>query len=138
MTKIGDIIRAGDPIPPDVVRMTDADALADEYWERTRTDPLEYAYHGGAPRTAVDIERHGEWFPMTVTDVGGGPRIWSKLDAAEDMPDVVDVENYGRWRRCTGVSWRYEPFSGNPRAPIGDRATLEELRFLGDVTEVLP
>jgi hypothetical protein len=60
------------------------------------------------------------------------PRRWSRLDTAEDMPAVIDVEHHGRWRRCTGVSWRYEPIGGG-----GDRATLEELRFMGDVIEVL-
>ena len=62
-------------------------------------------------------------------------RTWFKIDVEQDLPDIVDVDGDGRWFRATemdGTGSRYY------RPGELFQRTLQQLRELGDVTEVLP
>lgn len=85
---------------------------------------------GGANWRLVDLlASHG---PLTVEFAPPRePRTWPKLtdQSDDDLPDVVDVEGRGRWRRHTPEGVLYGD---------GDSfTTLAELRTMGEVREVL-
>ena len=98
MTRIGDVIRFGQDIPPDVVRMTDRQAEDGAYWRRTAVDPSEFVYHEGLPGSPRGVETlHEEWFPFTVTETDGEPpaeisdiqRVRGALSRLGDEPSAV-------------------------------------------------
>lgn len=92
----------------------------DGSWRPDTDDP-----DGFGLNLAEVLEREG-----SVTVVKRGPRAWPKIDKPDDddLPQTIDVDGYGRWRRSSpdGVL-----FTDGTSA-----TTMGELMTWGDVTEV--